>query len=165
MSNRQYGVAALLGLVTYLSVAFALIRFGLTNQSLLAFICGTLMIGGLVGGVLGFVLRGRAAFARGAVLAMVLMLVAYPLSFGPACWIAMRNDAGKHATAFRRFSNFYSPVSIAIIRGPRPVRDCAMWYLELGAPADAKVWREWDDGILWSKPGYSYTLLSLPPSK
>ncbi len=164
MTNRRYSVATLLGCVTYLCVGFALIRFGIDNEIWLAISGGILMIGGLVGGVIGFLLRGRKAFARGAVLA-VLVLAAYPLSFGPACWIAMRINPMTHATAFRRFSNVYSPISSAIIRSSNSVHDSAMWFLELGAPADTRMLHEWYQGIAWDQPGHTYTLLSLKIQK
>ncbi len=97
------------------------------------------------------------------IVAAFVLASLYPISFGPACWLATRFDARKSPEAFRAFSRFYQPISIAIIRSPECVHDFSISYLELGIANDAEMYRNVDNTIFWGKPGYSYTVLSIPP--
>ena len=97
---------------------------------------------------------------RRCMLVAVLLLTAYALSFGPACWVMTRTDPGHIPGLFRLVSGFYRPVAFAIIRTPPQARQPIYWYLELGASPNAKFMRGWPEGIGWSKPGYTYTVLS-----
>lgn len=74
-----------------------------------------------------------------------------------------RYDAQAEPVRFRLFSKVYEPVSLAIIRSPMWARGAFLWYLELGAAADARFVRDWPEGIAWIKPGYTYTVLSIHP--
>ena len=85
----------------------------------------------------------------------------YVFSFGPACWFMTRFDARTHDIQFRTVSRFYEPVSLSVVRSPMWARGTIFWYLELGAPPDAVFIGGWPEGIGWSKPGYTYTLLSV----
>ncbi len=93
--------------------------------------------------------------------AILVLFVIYTASFGPACWIMSRLDAGRNPDLFRVFSRFYQPVSVAIIRSPDEVSDCMISFLELGIARDAIMYYDAGHGIYWVKPGYTYTVLSL----
>ena len=97
-------------------------------------------------------------------IAAVLFATAYVLSFGPACWIMTRVDPFHSPGLVQSFSGFYRPVAFAIIRTPLWARQPIHRYLELGAPPDADFIKGWPDGIGWSKPGYTYTVLSCSSS-
>ena len=72
-----------------------------------------------------------------------------------------RFDARTNAAHFRTVSRIYEPVSLSIIRSPMWARGAILWYLELGDPANAAFIPDWPEGIAGSKPGHTYTLLSI----
>jgi len=89
----------------------------------------------------------------------ILIAVLYPLSIGPACWICMRLDSLKHQHLLRVIGLSYKPVVWGLIDGPRPLKDAADWYIDLGAPAGVTVNRGDYTGVRWDGPGYNYTFL------
>ncbi len=105
--------------------------------------------------------RSLATRLRQIWLLCVAMCAIYGLSLGPACWVLTRCNAQKHDIHFRVVSKVYEPVLVSIIRSPMWARGPIIWYLELGAASDARFIKDWPEGIGWSKPGYSYTLLSM----
>src|SRR4029453_18637396 len=60
--------------------------------------------------------RKKPGVAFWATVVVVVALVAYPLSFGPACWISSRVQPSGNVV-----SVIYKPVILAWLRGPPPV--------------------------------------------
>src|SRR5438552_515212 len=56
-------------------------------------------------------------------LALVAVLVGYPLSFGPACWITLDGWIGHH-----RLKSVYRPIARAATRGPAWRTAPLLWY-------------------------------------
>jgi hypothetical protein len=61
---------------------------------------------------------------------VVGLVLGYPLSFGPACWIS-----GPEHVIDGAFCTFYRPLLIALQHCPQPVRNGARWYFELWLPS------------------------------
>jgi len=104
--------------------------------------------------------RKKPGLAFCATMALVAVLVAYPLSFGPACWLATRSDDGEMMKAFH---HAYRPILEVLIQLPEALDGSIQWYAGLGAPADSKpyIFRQGRHcGFAWNRPGYSYTALS-----
>jgi hypothetical protein len=72
--------------------------------------------------------RKKPGVAFWATVALVVVLVVYPLSFGPACWLDSRTLLPAWSVRFLR--SFYSPM----LDGPKSVRDALMWYGYLWYP-------------------------------
>jgi hypothetical protein len=68
---------------------------------------------------------------------VVVVVLMYPLSFGPACWLTSRGIFFHTFTA----RAFY-PVVWAATFGPRPIRDGIQWYATVGTA------QPWSIGIL-----------------
>src|SRR6516162_6270636 len=56
------------------------------------------------------------------------LLLAYPLAFGPACWINERTEIGSRA-----ISIVYTPIVRTAQAGPERARQVIYWYAALGA--------------------------------
>jgi hypothetical protein len=91
----------------------------------------------------------------------VLLLIGYPFSIGPACWTMARINPITHPTPGMSVNVIYQPVAEAIILGPDWLREIANRWIALGLPGDVQLETDLKDGIVWSGPGYSYTLLYL----
>jgi hypothetical protein len=76
--------------------------------------------------------RKKPGVAFWATVAVVLALVAYPLSFGPVCWTASRVTFG--AT---RLPVVYRPMTLAMSSSDA-IHDTLQWYAKVGAVSD---WR------------------------
>src|SRR5262245_39140921 len=64
-----------------------------------------------------------------ATVVMVCLLVAYPLSFGPACWISSRTALGH-----RTIPKFYRPLTLALDCESFPALGKTVgWYSRIGA--------------------------------
>src|SRR5262249_53541802 len=75
--------------------------------------------------------RNKPGMAFGATVVVVVVLVAYPLSFGPACWMTSRLDRGADLV-----SVLFCPLTWAM----SPQRGTAIaWYATVGA-AENWVW-------------------------
>jgi hypothetical protein len=72
--------------------------------------------------------------------ALVAVLVGYPLSFGPACWITSRTNVGASAV-----STAYRPATWGMSRSSR-IADAVSWYSELGS---AEAWK-WHNTDRWT---------------
>jgi hypothetical protein len=81
---------------------------------------------------------------------VVVVVLAYPLSFGPACWISSRCECGpQFVTAI------YRPVLLILARGPRGIQGFMHRYARLGAQADWELRYSPDDATFtW---GYAIT--------
>ncbi len=77
--------------------------------------------------------RKQPGVAFWATVVVVIALVAYPLSFGPACWANGRTHVGDQAflTAYRPIVWAFPTLSPA---GQRAVR----WYVDLWLPAGTR---------------------------
>ncbi len=62
---------------------------------------------------------------------LLLVLLAYPISMGPACWISSRLGLGANLV-----SRIYAPVIRICDRGPDSIRKLSMRYSEFGAAED-----------------------------
>jgi hypothetical protein len=71
--------------------------------------------------------KKKPGVAFWAIVLVVVLQVRYPLSFGPACWIASRSENWRIAT-------FYWPIQTYVPRCPGG-RAALGWYARLGIPA------------------------------
>jgi hypothetical protein len=88
----------------------------------------------------------KPGIAFWATVVIVVVLVAYPLSFGPACWWfskpEFKPDFSKGSvytsTLLRDMMppRMYWPIGRTFAYGPRPVRPLIRWYALIGAPGD-----------------------------
>jgi len=86
--------------------------------------------------------------------ALVAVLVVYPLSFGPACWLAKR-EIIRYQDVWRA----YHPVVRAIWDGPAWIRDSIEWYAALWAGSHTVMIINVNE---WAHRGYTTT--DYPPS-
>jgi hypothetical protein len=86
------------------------------------------------------------AFWATVVVVVALVLLAYPLSFGPACRIF-----GPVHAIDDEFCTFFRPLLIALQHCPQPVRNGARWYFELWLPPDLKFLGEPHGGWFFSR--------------
>lgn len=70
--------------------------------------------------------------------ALVLVLVGYPLSFGPTFWWLSRFDKPNHELN-AKVAKFYRPVLDVLVESPPSVRDAAIWYLRWGASENSWI--------------------------
>jgi hypothetical protein len=104
--------------------------------------------------------RKKPGAAFWATVVVVVLLVLYPLSFGPACWIATRRDDSASKTILQVG---YRPVLELLIASPEWTHRPLEWYLGCGAPTDSKPHFfkiGTHCGLVWNRPGYSHTALS-----
>ena len=59
---------------------------------------------------------------------VVAVLVAYPLSFGPACWVRNRMPPDLSWPVYRAV---YAPILWLYKNGPEPARRVLIWYADL----------------------------------
>jgi hypothetical protein len=75
---------------------------------------------------------------------VVVVLMGYPLSLGPACWISSRTKTGGAVV-----SMFYRPMMWGMSRSGR-VSNALSWYSDLGS-AEGWTWVN-NDGWMWVDP-------------
>lgn len=73
--------------------------------------------------------------------ALVVVLVAYPLSLGPACWITSRTGRGASA-----LGTIYAPI-LSVAKTFPKMGECIRWYSAVGA---AVGW-EWTAENEWMR--------------
>jgi hypothetical protein len=92
--------------------------------------------------------RKKPGVAFWATVVVVVALLAYPLSFGPACWISSRTGMGVY-----KLPTLYRPILYAMSCSRRAANLCR-WYAEVGAPSDWN-WVDVSDSAapiwLWGK--------------
>jgi hypothetical protein len=71
--------------------------------------------------------------------ALVAVLVLYPLSFGPACWIASRTEWLRPTVPI-----VYKPMTFIVDIGPQRLDDFVWWYSNLYS-ADHWYFTSWKD--------------------
>ena len=81
--------------------------------------------------------RKKPGVAFWATVVLVVVLVGYPLSFGPACWITSRRG-----TTPEVIYKIYRPVIYNWGRAPRSgsLWKAVHWYAQLGAPGGSIMW-------------------------
>jgi hypothetical protein len=72
---------------------------------------------------------------------LVVILVGYPVSLGPSCWVSSRTGVGTSVVDVA-----YRPMLLAADRGPTSIWRCVQWYSKVGAPS----------GWVWSEKGWHY---------
>jgi hypothetical protein len=75
--------------------------------------------------------------------ALVAVLVGYPLSVGPACWISYWTGFGGKAIAIA-----YGPIG-SLLAGDSTAADTVQWYAQLGVPANVKFQWSSDVSPVW----------------
>src|SRR5437762_10096797 len=71
------------------------------------------------------------------IVALLAAVVAYPLSFGPACWVCSRVP---ETSALWEMTDFvYTPLLWGWYDGPRSVSRAIEWYANLGAAGNLNV--------------------------
>jgi hypothetical protein len=74
-----------------------------------------------------------------ATIALFVVLVGYPLSFGPACWVVSRTDVGTEWLPY-----CYRPIVSGLSNDRARLAAIIQWYSRLGA---ARGWTWVRDGI------------------
>ena len=74
--------------------------------------------------------------------AVLLVALAYPASFVPACWVLMRSDPWKKPVPWFVIPLVHWPTSAVVKACPRQVRDCVRRAIEWGSPEGIKVFVE-----------------------
>lgn len=83
--------------------------------------------------------RQKPGVAFWTTVVLTVMLVGYPLSFGPACWVTSRANAGAEWLSF-----FYRPIIAGLSTSDTRRSAAIKWYACLGA---ARGWYWVQDGI------------------
>lgn len=95
---------------------------------------------------------------RCAAVNLLLLAVLYPISLGPVCWTMARLKCGRtHPRVASFVSDAYMPLAPWVIYGPPFIQTPMRWWIGAGM-ASPTVYHSAPDGIVWSNPGYSYTL-------
>jgi hypothetical protein len=81
----------------------------------------------------------KSGVAFWATIGVVVLLVAYPLSFGPACWVVSRANAGADWVQF-----CHRPIISGLSINETRLSAVIQWYSRLGA---APGWKWVPDGI------------------
>ena len=83
--------------------------------------------------------RNKPGVAFWVTVVVLVFLVAYPFSFGPACWITSRLNRGADLVP-----NLYRPITWAMSpEGDSAINRLGTWYAKVGAPHD------WEWGCAW----------------
>jgi hypothetical protein len=61
---------------------------------------------------------------------VLVLVMAYPLSFGPACWLYSRSES---LEIWETSDRIYYPILWACWHAPEPVGDAIDWYMNVGA--------------------------------
>ena len=86
--------------------------------------------------------RNKPGVAFWATVVVVVGLVLYPLSFGPACWITSRLDRGTDLVPV-----VYRPLTWAMSPGSETMFNrVSSWYALVGAPENWMWGAAWDPG-------------------
>src|SRR5262245_61373937 len=96
--------------------------------------------------------RKQPGVAFWATVVVVVVLVAYPLSFGPACWIASQQPVEGSggltgwAIIVPELPKVYRPIGWACMRCPNTVSPLMTWYARIGMPQRRSVLLRLSDG-------------------
>ena len=78
--------------------------------------------------------RKKPGVAFSATVAVVVVLVAYPLSMGPAAWLAWQDWTPQWA--LMAYGRFYSPILHLAASGPQPIYDLVDRYIRIWPSPD-----------------------------
>ena len=87
------------------------------------------------------VFNRRERWAKYALIAYLLVIVGYPLNFGPVTWLASRNHLPEFLALPAEY--FYRPLAYVSAEGPTPIRRFLFWYAELWSAPQRVI--EYDD--------------------
>ena len=73
--------------------------------------------------------RKHPSVAPWLTVALVAVLVGYPMSIGPAYWLQRQDWA--YGSTCGPFHAIYGPIIWIYQQGPRPAHDAIGWYLDL----------------------------------
>ena len=94
--------------------------------------------------------RKKPGVAFWATVTVVVALVGYPLSFGPACWLTSRTNAGASSIPV-----IYRPITRSA-EASATIKSTVRWHARLFAPTDWVLWQgedEWSWGrMMMSRP-------------
>src|SRR5258708_35393274 len=93
--------------------------------------------------------RKKPGVAFWTTVVMVVLLVGYPLSFGPACWIATRLDDFEWNRQLVFMTRIYYPLWSALRLCPNRVRSVTRRYIDLGLPDDVEMRYSYET-VCWS---------------
>jgi hypothetical protein len=77
------------------------------------------------------IVNNRERWAKRTMLGMAAVVIGYPASFGPACWIADREIIPKSL-----IRNLYEPLGTVVVSCPSPFRTMMFRYGDVGTPDD-----------------------------
>lgn len=101
---------------------------------------------------------GRPSAARRALIIALLLALLYPLSLGPVCWTMARLKIGRTQPRLAHaVSRFYEPLAPWVLYGPPVIQKPLRWWIGVGMRPPT-LYHSLPDGIVWSNPGYTYTL-------
>jgi hypothetical protein len=89
--------------------------------------------------------RKKPGVAFWATVVVVMALVGYPLSFGPACWIASRQAKYEGRVPVPAI---YRPILWAWFHSPRPIFLIIYRYASLGSTSNLIVGRMYDETLV-----------------
>ena len=95
--------------------------------------------------------RKKPGAAFWATVVMVVALVAYPLSFGPACWLVSRPlTSGFGFDGRGRIPIVYWPICAGARNSSGTLAQAVNWYAKVGMPPDSFIWMPKDSsGAAW----------------
>ncbi len=88
---------------------------------------------------------------------VILILLLYPFSFGPACWIAGWLHSSKACDVVSRL---YRPIAMTVLSGPKWITAPMRWSIRIGLPSDVTLMDD-PHGIYlnFPKQRFTYTIL------
>ncbi len=81
---------------------------------------------------------------------MLVVVLSYVASFGPACWITSRANVGN-----RVVSVVYRPLLMLADTGIAGVDGALLWYAYVGSP-DEWAWASDNEGVTWEWERITY---------
>jgi hypothetical protein len=82
--------------------------------------------------------RKKPGVAFWSTVVVVVVLVAYPLSFGPACWIMSHLHPEQPGQAVEIIPKIYWPI-LVLAWHAGATWDCVQWYASVGAKDDWRI--------------------------
>lgn len=95
---------------------------------------------------------GRRTFVIAWVASLLVGVLLYVLSFGPACWIVTRTSVPDGSWPHQTFCFVYGPVTNAVLWTPESLEGVINWYVGLGSPA-GKQMEIWTYPPMKGRPG------------
>jgi hypothetical protein len=80
------------------------------------------------------IVNRRERWAKWTAVALIAVLVTYPLSFGPVNWLVVNDYAPEWL--LQPIEEFYWPLALTSAYAPQPVGNVLVWYTKLWLPND-----------------------------